>query len=116
MSSMARKLKGIDVVLVSRAQTGTDPFNSPIYGEIRETVHNVLVAPASSDEITDTLNLLGKKVVYTLGIPKGDTHDWINQTVEFFGQRWRVATVPTEGIADMIPLAWNRKVLVERYA
>lgn len=109
------KLKGVQVTLYSVTQTGTDDFNHPIYAETPVTVDNVLVAPATDEEILNTLNLYGKKAVYTLGIPKGDTNDWENRRVRFFGKDWRVISEPTEGIENLIPLEWNKKVKVESY-
>jgi len=53
--------------------------------------------------------------VYTLAIPKGDTHDWENQVIEFWGKTWKSFGMPLEGIESNIPLAWNKKVTVERY-
>jgi len=50
-----------------------------------------------------------------LAIPKGDTNDWENQEVRFFGERWRVIGMPLQGIDELIPLDWNKKVMVERY-
>ena len=78
-------------------------------------IKNVLVAPTSEEEILDTLNLTGRKAVYTLAIPKGDQHQWENQDVTFFGERWHTIGMPVEGIETMIPLEWNKKVRVERY-
>lgn len=111
------KPKGITVTLYERTQTSVDAFNHPVYTETAVNIDNVLVAPTDSldTEITDTLNLLGKKAKYQLGIPKGDTHSWENCRVSFFGEDWRVIGKPTEGIESMIPLQWNRKVLVESY-
>lgn len=77
-------------------------------------VDNVLVAPASSEEILEADNLYGKKAVYTLGIPKGDTHDWQDQWVTFFGLDWQTFGVPLEGINALVPTAWNKKVTVMR--
>ena len=57
----------------------------------------------------------GRKAVYTLAIPKGDTHEWEDQKVIFFGKEWRVFGAELEGIEDLIPLDWNKKVYVERY-
>lgn len=108
-------IKGITVILLERTQTGTDGFNRPIYEEAEEPIENVLVAPASQQEILDTLDLTGRKAVYTLGIPKGDTHDWIDKNVKFFGVIWHTISMPIQGIDAMIPLQWNRKVQVERY-
>ncbi|MBQ9075083.1 MAG: hypothetical protein IJY32_03870 [Mogibacterium sp.] len=108
-------MKGITVVLYEKSQTGVDPFGDPIYEEAPVEVENVLVAPASTDDITEQLQLYGKHVVYTLGIPKGDTHEWKDRKVHFFGQDFRTFGFPTEGIEGLIPLCWNKKVQVERY-
>lgn len=34
---------------------------------------------------------------------------------KFFGADWKVIAIPTEGIEELIPLDWNKKVQVERY-
>ena len=36
-------LRGIDVVLYEKHQTGEDAFHAPVYEEVPVTVHNVLV-------------------------------------------------------------------------
>mgnify|MGYP007026726802 FL=1 len=108
-------IKGITIKLYEKVQTGTDGFNRPIYEEKPVDIENVLVAPASTDDVTAQNNLSGKKAVYSLAIPKGDTHDWENRTVEFFGQKWKTIGIPLEGIENLIPLGWNKKVSVERY-
>lgn len=107
-------LRGITVSLSVKTRTGTDDFNRPTYSAETVPVENVLVRPLSDEEITSELNLTGRRAVYELGIPKGDTHSWENETVTFFGQPFRVIGIPTEGIDAMIPLAWNKKVKVER--
>ena len=109
------KIKGITVKLYERQQTGEDDFKAPIYEETAVEVQNVLVSPSSSNEIVEQLNLHGKMAVYTLAIPKGDTHNWENTTVEFFGEKWHTIGLPIEGIESLIPLDWNKKVTVERY-
>jgi len=103
------------IILVDKVETGKDPFGSPIYEDIEMDVNNVLVSPTSSDDVVNQMSLTGKKAVYTLAIPKGDRHDWEDKEVKFFGQRWRTFGVPLEGIEDLIPLDWNKKVMVERY-
>ena len=65
-------LKGITVTLHNRVLTGRDAFNAPTYTENDVTVENVLVAPVSSTEAQEVLDLTGKKVVYQLAIPKAD--------------------------------------------
>lgn len=108
-------LKGISVTLYERTQGTADGFNRPTYTVTPVTVENVLVAPASEQEVLDSINLTGRKVVYTLGIPKGDNHDWEDVTVEFWGEKFHTVGMPTSGIEAMIPLSWNTKVRVERY-
>lgn len=108
-------IKGITVKLIELVETGRDRFNNPVYTENEVDVDNVLVAPASSDDIVDSTTLYGKKAIYTLAIPKGDQHVWEDQKVSFFGETWHVFGFATEGIEDNIPLCWNKKVMVERY-
>lgn len=109
------KIKGVPVVLIDRRVTGRDSFGHPKTEDVEITVENVLIAPASTEDITNQINLTGKKAVYTLAIPKGDTNHWENREVHFFGQRWRTIGLPLEGLDHLIPLEWNRKVQVERY-
>lgn len=110
-------IKGITVQLHVKEQIGTDPFGAPVYSETPtiEEVENVLVAPASSTDVLDNLQLYGKHAVYTIGIPKGDTHEWRDAVVEFFGQKFKTFGEPTLGIESMIPLDWNMKVQCEIY-
>lgn len=111
---MAR-IKGITVVLIDRVQVGEDPLGAPIYEDRQIPVHNVLIAPTSADDVENQLSLTGRKAVYTLAIPKEDTHEWENREVHFFGERWRVFGLPLMGLDHLIPLDWNKKVTVERY-
>ena len=108
-------IKGIPIIIKTEVQVGVDGFNNPIYEYLDETVENVLVSPATSDDIISTQDLTGKKAVYTLAIPKGDSHDWQDCIVSFWGQDWRTFGYPIEGIEENIPLDWNKKVMVERY-
>lgn len=109
------RLRGITVTLINKQETGKDPFGTPIFEDVEIDVKNVLVKPTASDEVLNRQNLTGRTAVYTLGIPKGDTNVWENQEVRFFGERWRVFGIPLQGIEEMIPLDWNKKVTVERY-
>lgn len=108
-------IKGMPVKLYERVLSGTDEFDHPVYTETPVIVENVLVAPASTTEILDTLNLTGKKVVYNIAIPKGDSHIWQDCRVDFFGQSWRAIGLPQQGIDENIPGSWNQKWMVERY-
>ena len=101
--------------MIDRLQTGTDPFGDPVYEDVEIEVDNVLVAPTLSDDIVNQHTITGRKAVYTMAIPKGDTHVWEDREVRFFGERWKVFGMPLEGIEELIPLDWNKKVTVERY-
>lgn len=108
-------IKGIDVILYKKVQTGKDAFNQAIYTETPVTVSNVLVYPTSVAENLDITNLYGRKAVYTLAIPKGDTNDWENCRISFFGKDFQSFGIPQEGIDENIPLDWNKKVTVDIY-
>lgn len=108
-------MEGITIQLLIKTESGSDEFNAPVFSEEWIDVKNVLVAPVSSTDALDILNLTGKKAVYTLGIPKGDAHIWEDTRVRFFGHEWRTIGFPQEGIESLIPLSWNKKVSVERY-
>lgn len=108
-------MKTITVTLYEKTAIGEDAFHKTIWGETPVNVSGVLFAPSSAQEILDSTNLYGKKAVYTLAIPKGDTHTWEDCKVRFLDQDWHVFGIPLEGIDENIPLAWNKKVTVERY-
>lgn len=108
-------IRGINVTLYRKQQTGEDAFGAPVFEEKPEAVHNVLIGEPTAEELVNELQLYGKRLAYTLALPKGDAHDWHDVTVEFFGQRFRTYGDVTEGIEAMIPLQWNKKVKVERY-
>lgn len=111
-------MKGITVKLWERTQTGTDAFNDPVYALTSTNVDNVLVGQPTTEEITSSTDLYGKKIEYMLGIPKGDTHDWKDERVEWtdaYGYLHRVRTFgfPITGVEALIPGAWHMKVRCE---
>lgn len=108
-------LKGIPITLYNRVQTGVDAFNAPTYEEISVVVDNVLICPVSTEDITEGLQLYGKRAVYELCIPKKDTNNWENRVVEFYGQKWQTFGIPLEWMEALTPGIWNRKVKVARY-
>lgn len=109
---------GVKVTLEKRTQTGTDPFGQPVYSATTVDVNDVLVGEPSTEDITNTLAMYGKQVVYTLAIPKGDTNDWVDTYVslpEPMGGKYHTIGVPTAGIEENIPLRWNKKVHLEKF-
>lgn len=109
------KPHGIDVILHERVNSGFDELGEPVFTDTTKTISNVLVVPASSEDIINELSLSGKHVVYQLGIPKGNTDNWTEAIVEFYGEKFRTIGIPEQGIEDLIPLDWNKKIKVERY-
>ncbi len=107
-------IHGITVKLYNKTQTGTDTLNRPIYQEEAEDVENVLVEPMSDVEQANAMDMTGRKVTYRLCLPKGDTHDWVDRKVEFFGKTWQTVGDTMEWIDEMVPLSWNKKVQVVR--
>ena len=108
-------IKGITVTLYEKTLSGVDDFNAPVYTETPVQVENVLVTPVSAEDVINELQLYGKRAVYELSIPKGDTHEWEDRTVEFFGHKWRTFGFCREWIEENLPLSWNKKIKVERY-
>lgn len=94
---------------------GADPFGRPIEEEYIKDVDNVLVGLPTSDDITHNLEIFGKRAVYTLGIPKGDDNEWEDKTVTIWGQKYRTFGYVVQGIDDLVPLEWNKRIMVERY-
>lgn len=112
--SKASYIRGITVTLYTETESGKDELNRPVYKHVPVEVKNVLVGSPSEQEITDVLNLTGRKVTYVLGIPKGDANEWTDKIVEFFGETFRTIGAPIQGIDSLIPMEWNKKVRCER--
>lgn len=119
---MASRLQGTSVILYQDVETGTDPFGAPIIEAVPVQVDNILIGEPSTDDITSSTQLYGKTIQYMLGIPKGDTHDWLDKNVEWidaYGNKHKVKTFgfPITGIEANIPaqLPWHMKVRVEAY-
>lgn len=116
------KIRGKRVILYEEVQTGSDPFDAPIFEEVPTAVDNVLIAEPSTDDITTSTQMYGKTIKYMLGIPKGDTHDWTDKKVEWIdadGKTIKVKTFgfPMTGIEENIPsqIPWHKKVRCEAY-
>ena len=115
-------MRGITVYLTQKTQSSTDPFGAPVYSETQIPVDNVLVGEPSTDDITTSTDVYGKRIDYMLGIPKGDSHDWTDKVVEWtdaYGTTHKCKTfgVPITGIEANIPavLPWHMKVRCEAY-
>ena len=117
---MSDLIHGIDVTIYNKTQIGENSFGEPIYKESSETVSNVLVGSPTEEEVLADINLTGRRAAYVLGIPKGDTHNWVNVKVSFSLDGVNTITcktigMPIMGIEDLVPLDWNKKVRCEYY-
>lgn len=112
---MQSMIRGIPITLYEKTPAGTDALNAPVYEETPIVVQNVLVTPVSSEDAAEALRLYGKRVVYELCIPKGDTHTWEDSRVDFFGQSFLTIGFAQEYIEANLPLGWNKKIRVVRY-
>lgn len=108
-------IKGMTVQYIVQNQIGTDPFGAPIYSETAEDVNDVLVGQPTTDDVTTTVSLYDKRVELVLGIPRTDTHEWVDAVVQIRGERYRTIGYPMRGVDENVPLRWNRNVKVERY-
>lgn len=108
-------IKGETVILLDKVIVDYDPFGVPIYDEIEIEVDNVLLGSPTFDSATADLQLYGKKLAYTLGIPKGDKHDWKDKNVIIRGMKFRTYGFPLTQTAANVPGKWNTQVKVERY-
>ena len=109
-------IHGMTVQLQQMTGIGVDSFNVPVSVEEWVDVDDVLVGQPTDAEQVNSMDLYGERTVYVLGIPKGDTHDWSAGTlVKFFGETWRTFGHGIEGIEDLVPGPWNKKVMVASY-
>ena len=106
---------GQSVVLTVRTETGRDTFNNPIYALSTETVDNVLIGQPTGEEAQSSIDLYGKRCEVMLGIPKGDTHDWEDTTVTFWGRTWDTIGPTIMGIEANVPTPWHRKIRAARH-
>ena len=115
---------GTTVTLYERSQAVTtdtppapvyDAFGDPVWTYTAVDVANVLIGQPTTDEITSSIDLYGKKCEYMLGIPKGDAHAWEDSKVVFFGQTWRTFGTVIQGIEANVPTPWHHKIRVARY-
>lgn len=113
-------MKGTTVTLYQTTQDGTDAFGVPILVETPVMVGDVLVGQPDTEDINTAMAMYQKKISYMLGIPKGDTHDWVDKKVSWtdaYGVTHvcRTFGYPITGIEANIPTRWHMKVRCEDF-
>lgn len=111
-------MRGVTVQLLKETKTGVDDFGAPVYSTQKVAVDNVLIGEPSSEEILAATSLYGKRIRFMLGIPKGDTNDWVDKTVEWtdaYGRAHKLRTFgfPIVGVEALVPGPWHMKVRCE---
>ena len=101
-------------------QIATDVFGVPIYVEVPTTVSDVLVGEPTTEDLETATALYQKVIRYMLGIPKDDTHDWMDKKVSWtdsYGVTHVCKTFgyPITGVDANIPTRWHMKVRCEDY-
>lgn len=102
------------VVLTVKTPSGCDSMNNPVYVTTTETVANVLIGQPTAEEAQSSIDLYGKRCEVMLGIPKGDTHEWENTTVTFWGRTWHTIGPVIMGIEANVPTMWHKKIRCAR--
>ena len=115
-------LHGLTVTLhIPTVRPAPDPFGAPVAtGETTVDVDNVLIGEPTTDEILTSVSMYGRRTQYVLGIPKGDTHDWLGRHVSWTDAHGRTINVRTfgemiTGVTANIPGPWDAKVRAEVY-
>lgn len=108
-------MKGESVFLLQKEIRDYDELGAPIFEDKWVKIDDVLIGQPSTDDIVTTQQLYGKVVSYTLGIPKGDAHDWTDTRVRFWNDEWLTIGYPMAGTPENIPLRWGKNVKVEHY-
>jgi hypothetical protein len=110
-------LKGETVTLYRRTASGTDALGVVVDTTEPVTVDNVLIAAETGEAVLTDSTMRGTRTVCTLYLPRGDSLDWQNSEVEFWGMRWKTFGAAVYYPSQLVPAAsdWDHTVQVERY-
>lgn len=100
------------VTVIRRQEVGKDPFNAPIYENVREDVDGVLVTPGATADL-DPSRPEGVRVAYTVHFPKGYGKPLRGCSVVIKGKSYRVIGDPNPYMDEGTPGAWDMAAEVE---
>lgn len=114
---MQTLIKSEKVILKEKTKIGTDSFGQDVFEVVTVTIEDVVVGTPSTTDIESAIEVYGKRLAYSLGIPKGDTHNWIDAEVVVRGLPCKVVGIPLEYTEGSMPSwwKWNKRVDVEFY-
>lgn len=110
-------IKGETVTLIEKTFVSYDDFGQPVYSKTETLINDVIVGSPSSDDVIAELNISGKRIAYTLGIPKDDTHEWTDTDVIVRGIKCRTIGIPIAYTLGNMPnwFGINKQIKVEAY-
>lgn len=98
-----------------RVPTGAkDGLNDPIYSETTIEISDCLIAPITEPlDRVESAALDRDVAIVRIHLPKSDTRDISDSTVDYGGQTWRVIGKPVAFMDENTPTIWNRYVRAE---
>lgn len=105
-------MTGETVTITQRSEVGRDGFNNPIFEDTETDVENVLVAPATGDDVIESVRPEGSEVKYTLYFPKTFVGKLENERVKVRGDWLDVIGCPDCFDLNNCPTDWNMVVKV----
>ena len=106
-------ISGETVTVYTRQLAGVDGFNNNTYSFAEETLNNVIVAPGEPQNETDDSRPDGKRVEYTIYLPKEYTGDLTGGKATVRGRTLNVIGIPKVYTDDNVPMQWNMVVKLE---
>lgn len=103
---------GEPVTIRRKITIGTDDFGAELVDYQGETIDNVIIAPATSSDLSDDLRPNGVKIMYTVHIPREYTES-LKDTEFLIGGQWLRSVGDPQPYRDYVfKMPWNRGVSV----
>lgn len=108
-------MKTIVLEFKKRVKTGQkDGLNDPIYEEQTFSISDCLIAPITEPLDRIESSALDRDIaIVRIHLPKSDSTDISDSSVDYGGQTWRVVGKPVAFMNDNTPTIWNRYVRAE---
>ena len=105
------------VILHERTAGGEDDFGQTTYTETDISVDGVIVGEPTTSDVESAISVYGKRLAYTLGIPKDDMHTWEDSEVTIRGRKFHTIGIMLQYTAGGMPgyWKWDKKIGVELY-
>lgn len=108
-------MKTITLEFKKRVPTGAkNKLNDPVYTEETFEISGCLIAPTVEPLDRVESSALDRDIaIVRLHLPKTDSRDVSNCSVDFDGQTWRIVGKPVKFMDGNTPTEWNRYVRAE---